>query len=47
MAIHRIFLTPEGDKIPKDKDGKSQAKLSLGSVKGGAVYLTPPQEKLL
>jgi hypothetical protein len=47
MAIHRIFLTLEGDKIPKDKDGKSQAKLSLGSVKGGAVYLTPLREKII
>ena len=42
-GVHRIFLTPTGEK--KSFDGGS--KFSLGTVAGGAVRLDPPQAELV
>lgn len=43
VAVHQIFLTPDGRKI----EGKDvRAKLSLGPIKGGAIRLTPAMERV-
>lgn len=43
FAIHRTYLAPDG----AGKSAFSPNKMMLGSVKGGAVHLSPPSDRLV